>query len=162
VSHIDPHLCTHLIYTFFGILPDGSLRVIDPYLDLEENWGRGNIKKFNDLKKINPKLKTLAAVGGWNEGSGNFSVVAKSPAKRRRFAREAAQFVLKHGFDGLDMDWEYPAQRDGNSKQDRLNFIHLLGDIKRELAPYGLLLTGAVGAAEFSASLSYDIPKITK
>jgi len=151
-----------LIYTFFGILPDGSFRIIDPYLDLEENWGRGNIKKFNDLKKINPKLKTLAAVGGWNEGSGNFSIVARSPAKRRRFAREAVQFVLRHGFDGLDMDWEYPGQRDGNSNKDRLNFIRLLGDIKRELTPYGLLLTGAVGAAEFSATLSYDIPKVAQ
>lgn len=35
----------------------------------EDNYGRGNIKQFNALKNVNPRLKTLAAVGGWNEGS---------------------------------------------------------------------------------------------
>lgn len=75
VEDIDANLCTHLIYTFFGITSAGTVQIIDPYLDLEENWGRGNIKKFNDLKLINPKLKTLAAVGGWNQGSLVFSQV---------------------------------------------------------------------------------------
>lgn len=75
VEDIDANLCTHLIYTFFGVTSSGTVRIIDPYLDLEENWGRGNIKKFNNLKLINPKLKTLAAVGGWNEGSRIFSQV---------------------------------------------------------------------------------------
>lgn len=75
VANIDANLCTHLIYTFFGLTASGTVRIIDPYLDLEENWGRGNIKQFNGLKLINPKLKTLAAVGGWNEGSYIFSQV---------------------------------------------------------------------------------------
>lgn len=76
MEHINPALCTHLIYTFFGIHTDGSIRVLDPYLDLETNWGRGNIKKFNALKKNHPHLKTLAAVGGWNEASLGFSQVS--------------------------------------------------------------------------------------
>lgn len=64
-----------MIYSFFGISNEGTIRVLDAYLDLEDNWGRGNVKKFNDLKLINPELKTLAAVGGWNEGSSVFSAV---------------------------------------------------------------------------------------
>lgn len=75
VNNIDPSLCTHLIYTFFGLNGDGSILVLDPYLDLETNWGRGNIKNFNLLKQNYPHLKTLAAVGGWNEGSLGFSEV---------------------------------------------------------------------------------------
>ena len=67
------------MYTFFGITDYGEIRIIDPYLDLEENWGRGNIKKFNNLKQQNPQLKTFAAVGGWNEGSHNFSIVSHRP-----------------------------------------------------------------------------------
>lgn len=71
-------MCTHAIYTFFGITLDGKLRVLDPYLDLSENWGLGYIDKFNALKRKNPKLKTLAAVGGWNEGSYRYSQVITS------------------------------------------------------------------------------------
>lgn len=75
VENIDPYLCTHIVYSFLGISPDGSLKILDEYLDLEENWGRGNIKKFVNLKKTNPKLKLMIAVGGWNEGSLGFSSV---------------------------------------------------------------------------------------
>jgi chitinase len=132
VNHIDPNLCTHLVYSFFGIGEDGSFKVLDPYLDLEENYGKGNIKKFNKLKTVNPGLKTLAAIGGWNEGSRKYSAVARDPAKRKRFAQEARKFLQKHGFDGLDIDWEYPAQRDGNPQEDKQNYIRFLSDIKKE------------------------------
>lgn len=75
MNDIDPNLCTHLIYTFFGITSDATVRILDPYLDLSENYGRGNIEKFIALKKLNPNLKTMAAIGGWNEGSITFSSV---------------------------------------------------------------------------------------
>ncbi|XP_055374481.1 chitinase-3-like protein 1 [Condylostylus longicornis] len=162
VEHINPHLCTHLMYSFFGITENGEFRVIDAYLDLEENWGRGNIKKFNALKEINPKLKTLAAVGGWNEGSIKFSEAAKDPVKRRRFIDTSIEFVLKHNFDGIDMDWEYPAQRGGDVAVDKANFVIWMKEFKEELEKHGLLLTTAVAAAKFSASQSYDIPNMSK
>ncbi len=62
-------MCTHLVYGFAGL--DKSRYVIkslDEYNDLEENWGKGSFKKFTNLKNVNPKLKTLLAIGGWNEG----------------------------------------------------------------------------------------------
>jgi chitinase len=127
VDHIDPNLCTHLIYSFFGIGWDGSFKLLDPNLDLD----KGYIQKFNKLKTINPGLKTMAAIGGWNEGSRKYSAVARDPAKRRRFAKEARLFLQKYGFDGLDIDWEYPAQRDGG-RDDKQNYIRFLSDIKKE------------------------------
>ncbi|XP_055374396.1 chitinase-3-like protein 1 [Condylostylus longicornis] len=162
VEHIDPNLCTHLMYSFFGINDKGEFRVIDAYLDLEENWGKGNIKKFNALKQVNPKLKTLAAVGGWNEGSIKFSEAAKDPIKRRTFIETSIEFALKHNFDGIDMDWEYPAQRGGDVEVDKANFVIWMKEFKEELEKHGLILTTAVAAAEFSASQSYDIPNISK
>lgn len=51
-------------------------------------------------------------MGGWNEGSQNFSIVAKDPALRLRLAHNVLSFIQQYGFDGFDIDWEYPAQRD--------------------------------------------------
>lgn len=121
IENINPFLCTHLIYGFFGINEDGSIRIIDPYLDLEENWGRGHIKRFNALKSQNPSLKTMAAIGGWNEGSRKFSLVAANPALRRHFIEASINFCRKYQFDGVDLDWEYPAQRGGNETVDKEN-----------------------------------------
>lgn len=129
VENIDPYLCTHLIYSFVGITESGGVRIMDPYLDLKDNYGRGNIKKFNNLKLKNPNLKTLVAVGGWNEGSKKFSTVANNPKLRTIFAQSALEFVLKHNFDGFDLDWEYPAQRDGDSTGDKKAFILFVKEI---------------------------------
>ena len=44
--------------------------------------------KFNDLKKQNPALKTLLAVGGWNHESGDvspFSRMVSTAANRKAF-----------------------------------------------------------------------------
>lgn len=118
------------MYAFFGIEETGELRIIDPYLDLEDNYGRGNIRKFNALKLKNPTLKTLAAVGGWNEGSKKFSIVAADPAKREKFVTSVVQFLQRHSFDGLDLDWEYPNQRHKVKNDDRSNFLQLLKELK--------------------------------
>ncbi|XP_017051575.1 acidic mammalian chitinase [Drosophila ficusphila] len=160
VEDIDPFLCTHLIYAFLGIEETGQLRVIDAYLDLEDNSGRGNIKSFNALKLKNPVLKTLVAVGGWNEGSKRFSIVASDPLKRAKFVDDVVRFLQRHGFDGLDLDWEYPGQRHSLENDDRSNYITFLKELKEGLDPFGFMLTAAVGSAQFSAEISYDIPAI--
>ncbi|GLG95151.1 Probable chitinase 2, partial [Gryllus bimaculatus] len=76
VADIDASLCTHLVYAFAG-LDAQSLEVIslDPYNDLEENWGKGSYKKFAAIAAKNPHVTTLLAVGGWNEGSRKYSDV---------------------------------------------------------------------------------------
>ncbi|XP_073845180.1 chitinase 8 [Musca autumnalis] len=161
-THIDPFLCTHLMYAFFGIEESGDLRIIDPYLDLEDNYGRGNVRKFNALKLKNPTLKTLAAVGGWNEGSKKFSIVAADAAKREKFVTSVVQFLQKYGFDGIDLDWEYPGQRHKLENKDRENYLQLLKELKEGLEPFGYLLTAAVGSIKASAEISYDIPEMMK
>ncbi|KAF5915741.1 hypothetical protein HPG69_011554 [Diceros bicornis minor] len=60
---VSPSLCTHLIYAFAG-MNNHQLSSIE--------WDDDALyKKFNGLKKMNPKLKTLLAVGGWNFGTQN-------------------------------------------------------------------------------------------
>lgn len=89
----------------------------------------GFISQTIALKQRNPKLKILAVVGGWNEGSTKYSAMAADPAKRATFVSSTLAFIQQHGFDGLDLDWEYPAQR-GGSAADKQNFVTLLREIK--------------------------------
>lgn len=54
-------------------------------------------------------LKVSLALGGWNDSAGDkYSRLVNSPSARRRFVKHVVEFLEKHGFDGLDLDWEYP------------------------------------------------------
>ena len=53
--------------------------------------------------------KVLIALGGWNDSAGDkYSKFVNSPSARQRFISSIIQFIEKYGFDGLDLDWEYP------------------------------------------------------
>ena len=82
-------------------------------------------ERFNNLKQQNPSVKTLLAVGGWNLGSAPFTRMVATDASRREFATTTVQFLKKNGFDGLDVDWEYPANR-GSPAADRDRYTELL------------------------------------
>ena len=64
-------------------------------------------------------------MGGWNFGSPPFSKLAASSSLRSQFATTSVEFLREHEFDGLDMDWEYPALR-GGDPEDKANFVLLL------------------------------------
>ncbi|KAL5291960.1 CHIA.2 family protein [Megaselia abdita] len=159
VSNIDPFLCTHIGYAFFGITPNGSIQSLDLYLD----FTLGAVPNLNLLKSTNPELKTLAAIGGWNQGSNLYSTVAASPSLRQNFITSVIDFIQRHGFDGIDLDWEYPGQRDSsNPSLDKQNFVIWLQEIQAAFESYGFILKVACSATQSSASISYDIPEISK
>ncbi|XP_075168324.1 acidic mammalian chitinase-like [Haematobia irritans] len=157
-ENIDASLCTHLSYSFFGINDyNGEFRMLDSWLDLNE----GLIKRTIALKTSNPNLKVLAVIGGWLEGSVKYSQMAADPIKRSNFIQSSLAFIKQHGFDGLDLDWEYPSKR-GGLAVDKENFVTLLKELKEALASRNLLLGIAVGASAETAAMSYDIPNISK
>lgn len=163
VETIDPHMCTHLMFGFTGIDAHTSkMIVLDPYNEEEENWGRGAFKRFTNLKLQNYNLKTLVAVGGWNEGSEKYSDMARDPVRRRAFIDSVIPFLQKHNFDGLDVDWEYPSNREGARPEDKENFVLLIRELRQEFDKYGYLLTAAVAAGEATMSTAYNVPEISK
>ncbi|XP_013168690.1 PREDICTED: probable chitinase 2 [Papilio xuthus] len=163
VENIEPNLCTHLVYSFVGINTQGTVISLDPYLDLPDNWGRDNFAKFNALKNGRPNLKTLLAVGGWNEGSAKYSRMVASSILRRNFITSAIKMMRDYGFDGLNLDWEYPNRRDTvNGPADIQNFVQLLKELRTEFDKHGFELSAAVAAVEAVAVQAYDIPGISK
>jgi len=146
---------THINYAFANVI-DGEVR-FDTSID-NTPLKKDDIFKLHALKKINPDLKVLVAVGGWT-WSGNFSDAALTERSRRKFAVSAAAFVETYDLDGIDIDWEYPNQPGADNihrPQDVQNFTLLLQAVRQELNKLSArqgsgkhyLLTIATGASQ--------------
>ncbi|XP_049943197.1 chitotriosidase-1-like [Schistocerca serialis cubense] len=158
VADIDTTLCTQVVYAFAGLdETTNSIKSLDPYNDLEENFGKGNYKKFTAL--ADQGVVPLLGVGGWNEGSVKYSTMASTATSRSAFATNAVSFLQQYGFKGLQLDWQYPGQR-GGSAADRENFVLLCQELHQRLADAGLSFGIAVGALHGMTETSYDVPSL--
>ncbi|KAF8850101.1 basic chitinase [Acephala macrosclerotiorum] len=122
---------SHVLYSFTLINADGTL-----YWDDLAAWDMayGGVGELIKLKQQNRNLKTLPSIGGWKATSGvgnNLSVAAKSPTGRANFAASVVDLVKNYGFDGIDIDWEYP-----KNQEESQSFVLLLKEIRAALDAY--------------------------
>ena len=112
-----------------------------------------NIALLRQLKQQNPNVKILVSIGGWSL-SWTFSKVAANSVLRSRFVKSAVAFVISNGFDGVDIDWEYPGKQGIGFNyvdpiNDATNLITLFKELRQELNTASpnkhLELTSAVG-----------------
>lgn len=101
---IDTDLCTHIVYGF--AVMDRDNLVIKPH----DSWADLDNKFYERVTKLRAKgVKVTVAIGGWNDSAGDkYSRLVRDPAARARFIKAVIAFIEKNGFDGLDLDWEYP------------------------------------------------------
>lgn len=133
-AQIDPNLLTYILYAFANIGPDLRIIMGYPYIDPY------NFRQLAVLKQTNPNLKTLISVGGWT-WSGLFSDVALTETSRTVFAESCAAFIRQHGFDGVDIDWEFPVSgglpTNIRRPEDKQNFTLLLRTLRQVLDDFG-------------------------
>ena len=138
---------THINYSF-ALVVDGAVS--------DAHWSHA--ADLDAVIKAFPNLSFILSIGGW--GAGGFSEAASTGEGRRRFAETAVDVLRRHGFSGLDIDWEYPCRSDAgiaSSPDDRKNFTLLLQtlrealDAEESVTGKHLLLTVAVGSGAYFA-----------
>ncbi|KAJ7478277.1 glycoside hydrolase superfamily [Mycena latifolia] len=81
------------------------------------------------------------AVGGWafNDPPTQdiFSLVASTPGNRATFISNVLSQLADYGFDGLDIDWEYPGVERGGTEADGENFLSLLKEMRAAINASG-------------------------
>ncbi len=92
-----------------------------------------------------------------------------NPSARAKFIREAVAFIKKYNFDGLDLDWEYPACWQTECKEDRKKDKQAFTAWVRELReafdnePGGqLLLSTAVSPSKKIIDAGYEVAQLAK
>lgn len=148
-------------YCFFNPEADGTISAHDPWADEnlllgQPDWQNGGYIPGTSIvfQAHSNGVKILPSIGGWTL-SGNFPGIAADPVKRATFAQACVDLISTYGFDGIDLDWEYPGFAPHNgTPQDKANFNLLLEEIRTAIDTYGtsigqdMLLTAAVGAGE--------------
>ena len=113
---IPYHKLTHIIHAGINLNEpaDGSFTIP----------GTGFIEPELLTKAHAAGVKVLFYVGA-NSGA-DYSVVTASPRFRATFVGNLKEVIRKYGYDGLDIDWEYP-----NGPENFKNFVTFMDEIRQ-------------------------------
>ena len=131
---IDFHYLTYLIEAFTWPDRDGHLLVSSDFIYPEL------------LAAAHEKgVKVIMSIGGWGNCDG-FPPMATSAEKRSRFIAEVLDFCLLHGYDGVDLDWEFVS-----NEEEKAGFSSLVKELSVLLKAQNppLLLTMAAPAGPY-------------
>lgn len=136
----------------------------------------GKFAALRQLRREHPGLRLIVSIGGWDQAP-QYSDIALTDWSRSRFAASCIQtFLRAQGFDGIDLDWEFPVHGGMNRSrpEDRADATALVREFRRQLDALGrknrhhYLLTVATPAGTwqqggaYSAGDSYDLAALAR
>jgi len=95
------------------------------------------------------------AFGGWGQCEG-FAPMAADPEIRAKFVKNTMDYCLENGYDGIDLDWEFPA-----NPKERDDLTILIREFREAADKLGkpFLITMAISAGSWSGDHN-DYPAI--
>ncbi|KAH8110970.1 glycoside hydrolase family 18 and carbohydrate-binding module family 5 protein [Phellopilus nigrolimitatus] len=178
-TNISTKPLTHILYAFADIQSDGTIVLTDTYADEQkhfpgDSWDEpgnnlfGCLKQLYLLKLAHRNLKVLLSIGGWTYSQENHFAFVTDATARSMFVSSAVQFIKDYGFDGIDLDFEYPANAtQGKGFADLLTSLRTafdqLATQNGDTVPYQLTAAVPAGSvnyanlnvAQMDAALSY-------
>uniref|UniRef100_A0A3Q3F4M9 chitinase n=1 Tax=Labrus bergylta TaxID=56723 RepID=A0A3Q3F4M9_9LABR len=158
VSDIDPNKCTHLIFAFSDIrkneLVPTAVNDVQQYIE------------FNALKQRNPLLKTLLAVGHilLTNCCNPLTTMAGSQENREVFIKSVIKLLRAINFDGLNLDWRYPAEEDKQIFTKLCKVRSLISPLELAFSEKShterLILATSVSAEKSTIDAGYDVKHI--
>ncbi|KAJ5487608.1 hypothetical protein N7530_001908 [Penicillium desertorum] len=172
---------THLNFAFAYI--DPSTFDIVPMDSLTPSSLFTQTADVRNFKSELSDLQVYISLGGWTfsdngtDTQPTFGKVASTEAGRQKFANNLVDFMKKYGFDGVDVDWEYPGAGDrGGKTVDTENYVLLMKVLRETFdssahGPYGLTFTipssywylrwfdvpGMLEYADWTNMMTYDL-----
>ena len=129
IEEIDLNVVTHVIHAFAWPNADGS---IEAYNGM---FGSGMSDIIHEQDR-----KFLLSLGGWGNDSG-FEIISADAELRELFINNLISVLLINGYDGADLDWEFP---DTESERANLNSLVFEMDSMFHAVNPELLITMAI------------------
>ncbi|MDX3640322.1 glycoside hydrolase family 18 protein [Streptomyces sp. MB09-02B] len=136
--------------------PASAAESVDGVADRPEQNLKGNFNQLRELKQRHPHLRVVMSLM-----SSHFSDSALTPDSRRKLVSSCVELFIKGNlpelpgeekteggpgsafgiFDGIDIDWEYPAVQNAHGhvyrQEDTRNFTLLMAEFRRQLDEVG-------------------------
>lgn len=145
--HLTPahfNLCTDLIHFAYSVNAEGGITY---------QWtGGGDAKKVADealaeIKRLHKEAKAKSKlIAGFAHMDGPMTTAVSNAHTRRVMAQNMAHWAISRGYDGIDIDWEYP-----DTWEEWQNLGYFIADLREELAGSSLSIS-------IASSVTYKVP----
>lgn len=144
-------------------LTDLILFAAEPTADGHVDLGKVANAPWEILREYRAKhgVRLILCMGGWGR-SDHFSKAVLNDSARKTLVEEIVKTLQLHQLDGLDLDWEHPA-----NAEEMQGYAQLLIDLKKAFQPHRLVLSVTIApwkeipaegfaAADSIQLMSYD------
>jgi GH18 family chitinase len=129
-----------VVYAFFAVNSAGTLDAVSP----------STLSALMAKARANNAKVFVGINDGSGDGKTNFKNMASSIAGRTNFAKDVMNKVRQYGFDGVDIDWEFPTTADGTDVTYTAMMKELSDSLHRDARYY---LSAAITAGKYAGGI---------